>query len=77
MTRRHVDDQALQLATRNALELLGDDPVVPALDEVLVDMVCEGHEVMLGLLAQVQPLLRFRKRQDLLERFFRQSLQVH
>jgi len=57
MTRRHVDDQALDLPTRHGLEFFSDDAVVRALDEVLVDVVGEGHELVLRDVAQVQAFL--------------------
>jgi hypothetical protein len=77
MTRRHVDDQPLQLATRHALKLFGDDPMVLTLDEVLIHVMGKGHEAVGRLLANLKLLLRLRQKEDLLQHLVRKCVEFH
>ena len=70
VSRRHVDDEPLELSPRHLLELLGDDPVVPPFDEVLVDVVRKRHEVFLSLLAKLKFALCLCQQKKLLQGLF-------
>ena len=67
MTRRHVDDQPLQLTARDALKLFGDEPVVFTLDEVLVHVMREDHKAVGCLFTHLELVLGLRERQDFLQ----------
>jgi hypothetical protein len=67
VTRRHVDDQPLQLAARNALELFGNDQVVPTFDEVFIDVMGKGHELVLRQFPNLQLALGISQEHKLLE----------
>ena len=77
VARGHVDDEALELAPGNSLQLFRDDAVVPALDEVLVDVVRERHEVVLRLLPRVELLPCLGKQKQLFEGCFWYCLKTH
>jgi hypothetical protein len=71
VTRRHVNNQPLQLPARHALELFGNDPVMLALDEVLVHVMRKGHKAVGRLFTHLELLLGLRERQDLLQHLVR------
>lgn len=76
MPRWKIYDQPLQLPTRHPLELLGNDPVVRALDEPLVDVVREGHEAVVHALLPLLLGLELSQLQDLAEDLVRDGVQV-
>ena len=76
MTRRHVDNQAFELAPRNTLELFSDKAVVFALDEVLVHVVCEGHEAFGRRFAHIELLLGLREGQNLAQYFVWEGVKI-
>ena len=54
VSRRHVDDEPLQLPARHALERIGHLGVVPAPDECRPHFLDERHELLLGVLVALE-----------------------
>ena len=71
-----MDDEPLDLAPGHRFELLGDDAVVAALDEVLVDVMHEGHERVLGFFAHFLGAAALKKLQILLQRLIGQKFKL-
>jgi len=76
VTRRHVDDEPLDLAPGHRLELFGNDAVMAALDEVLVDVMHERHKRLLGFFAHFLGPTPFQKLQILLQRLVGQKFKL-
>jgi len=74
MPRREIDYQPLDVPPGHGLQLFGNDPVVAALDEVLVDMLREGHEFVLRLFADLELCFRLEQLQHLPQSFLRQEV---
>jgi len=68
MSGREANDQALQLPVGDLIELLGDDLMVPALDEVRPLGLHEGHKVLLGAFLLLKRLVALEQGHGL--RFF-------
>ena len=65
MTWRHVDNQPLQLPLSHLLQLFSNNPVMSALNEVLIHMVSKRHEVVSRRFPKRQLRVSLRKRKNL------------
>ena len=76
MTRRHVHNEPFQLTPRHSFQLFRNNPVMTALDEAVIHMMHEWHELIACLFAYTEPDLLVLKSIYLLQNLFRDRIKL-